>query len=109
MYRRVSSGIVRINVTACDGGAIGPGFLIGPDLVATVAHVVDGAASIDLKVGPGGSGGVTSGVGVGTDAQRDLALVRTSQPTTGHIFSMADHSPSVGREVAAIGFWWAIQ
>jgi len=104
LYRNVNSGVVRIQTTACDGGGIGTGFLIAPNLVATVAHVVDGAAALNLTFGENGSGGTTSGVVVGLDAQSDVALVRTNRPLTGHVFTLADHPPTVGQEIAAIGF-----
>lgn len=86
------------------GGGIGTGFLVAPNLVATVAHVVDGAAALSLTVGENGSGGTTSGVVVGIDPQADVALIRSNRPLTGHVFTLADKPPTVGQEIAAIGF-----
>ena len=103
LYRRVSSGVVRISATTCDGGAIGTGFLVAPDLVATAAHVVDGAAALGLTVGEEGAG-VASGIVVGIDRASDVAVVRTDHALTGHVFTLARRSPQVGQEVAAIGF-----
>ena len=104
LYQRVNSGVVRIESTTCDGGGIGTGFLIAPNLIATVAHVVSGAAALSLTLGDNASGGTTSGTVVGIDPQSDLALVRTNRPLTGHVFTLADHAPIVGQEIGAIGF-----
>ena len=104
LYRDVSSGVVRIQATTCDGGGVGTGFLIAPDLVATVAHVVNESAALNLTVGENGAGGTTSGVVVGIDPSADVALVRLDRPIRGHVFTMAASAPSVGQEVAAIGF-----
>ena len=96
--------MVRISATTCDGGGIGTGFLVSPTLVATAAHVVEGAASLALAVGEDGRSGFTSGVVVGIDRDSDIALVRTRRPLSGHVFEFASGSPAVGQEVAAIGF-----
>ena len=104
LYRDVSSGVVRIQATTCDGGGVGTGFLIAPDLVATVAHVVNQSAALNLTVGDKGAGGTTNGVVVGIDPSADVALVRLDHPVQGHVFTMADEAPRVGQEVAAIGF-----
>src|SRR5665647_2493456 len=104
LYRNVSSGVVRIQATTCDGGGVGTGFLIAPNLVATVAHVVNESAALNLTAGEKGAAGTTSGVVVGIDPSADVALVRLSRPMQGHVFTMAALPPSVGQEVAAIGF-----
>src|SRR5579862_8804442 len=64
LVAKVRSGIVRIETTTCSGVEIGTGILISPNLVATVEHVVNGAASITLL-----QDGKTVGQGtvVGTD------------------------------------------
>jgi len=72
--------------------------------VATVAHVVNQSAALNLTVGEKGAGGTTSGVVVGIDPSADVALVRLDRPIHGHVFSLAALAPSVGQEVAAIGF-----
>ena len=104
LYKNVNSGVVRIETTTCTGGGIGTGFLVAPNLVATVAHVVNGAAVLKLTIGDSGSGGTTSGVVIGLDPQSDVALVKTNRPLTGHVFNLADHIPAVGQEIGAIGF-----
>jgi S1-C subfamily serine protease len=104
LYKTVQSGVVRISASTCDGGAIGTGFLVSPTLVATAAHVVDGAAALGLQLGQDGKGGYTSGVVVGMDRESDVALIKTQRSLSGHIFTFADEPPAVGQEVAAIGF-----
>jgi S1-C subfamily serine protease len=95
------SGIVRIETTTCAASEVGTGFLIGPRLVATVEHVVDGAVNIRLK-----QNGKTVGVGtvIGEDPTRDVALVRTSVPLHGHVLKLASRAPRLGETVAALGF-----
>lgn len=100
LYASESSGVVRIDATTCSGGGIGTGFLVAPNLVATVAHVVDGATAIDVTAG----GVATSAQVAGIDDTRDLALVRTSQVMSGHLFTLAAALPTVGTPVGAIGF-----
>jgi hypothetical protein len=97
----VRSGIVRIETDDCSGGAIGTGFLLSPRLVATVEHVVDGAASIRLKQN---GKVVATGTVVGTDPARDVALIRSDEPLAGHVFSLAPRAPRLGEDVAALGF-----
>ena len=104
LYRDVSSGVVRIQATTCDGGGVATGFLIAPNLVATVAHVFNQSAALNLTVGENGTGGTTSGVVVGIEPSADVALVRLDRSIQGHVFTLAASAPSVGQEVAAIGF-----
>lgn len=100
LYRQVSDGVVRIETTACNGGGVGSGFLIAPDLVATVAHVVDGAVSVVVRQGET----FTTGTVIGIDTHAELALVRTHIPLTGHVFTLDNSQPDVGTDVAAIGY-----
>ena len=79
----------------------GTGFLIGPQLVATVDHVVDGATSITLKRN---GAYLTSATVIGSDPVRDLALLRTAQPINGYRFRLASRAPRIGEQVAALGF-----
>jgi hypothetical protein len=72
--------------------------------VATVAHVVNESAALNLTVGEKGSGGTTSGTVVGIDPSADVALVRLDRPLQGHVFTLSVATPQVGQEVAAIGF-----
>ena len=104
LYREAQSGVVRISAVTCDGGRHGTGFLIDATHVLTAAHVVEGAAALQLEVGEGGASGTTSGVVVGIDRDADLALIAAKVPLKTHVFSLATTDPAVGVSVAAIGF-----
>ena len=74
---RVDSGVVRVEAVGCRNALLGTGFLLDRHHVATAAHVVGGARTINLKQG---SGTVARGTVVGADPSRDVALVRTDAP-----------------------------
>jgi serine protease Do len=97
-----SSGVVRIDAAACVNGEIGTGFLIAPNLVATVDHVVEDADSI--RVTDPSLGITTSGVVLGAAFDQDVALVETNVPIAGHVFDLDDEEPAIGTDMAAIGF-----
>lgn len=95
------SGVVRIEATHCDGGvSSGSGFLVGPDMVATVAHVVDGARTLSLRT----PGGVLRGEVVGVDADAEVALVRAIDTLPGFIFVFAEEPPEITEEIAVLGY-----
>jgi S1-C subfamily serine protease len=101
LIARVKSGVIRIETSACDASYVGTGILIGPRLVATVEHVVEGSSSIALKR----NGRVIGrGTVIGVDPTRDVALVRSDRPITGYEFSFATRAPLLGESVAAIGY-----
>jgi hypothetical protein len=98
---RVKSGVIRIEGRGCGVSSIGTGFLVKPNLVATVEHVVDGATKISLKR----NGRVLSTARViGLDRDRDLALLETDKRISGYNFGFAAGSPRLGENVGAIGF-----
>ena len=98
---RVSTGVLRLSVTTCSGTSTGTSFLIAPDLVATVEHVVDGAAKIRLSQGARDLG---PGTVIGRDPKLDLALIQMDKPVKGFVFDLRNRTPRLGEEVAAIGF-----
>jgi hypothetical protein len=101
LVSRVRSGVLRIETNLCDGSGQGSGFLISPRLVVTVEHVIDGESAITLKR----NGQVLSSATViGSDADSDVALLRSDAPLTGFNFRLAPRSPRLGEDVAAIGF-----
>ena len=104
LFSRVRSGVVRIDVSICDGGGTGTGFLVDDDLVVTAAHVVDGAASLGLTFGDEAKPTVASGIVVGIDREADMAMIRADRGLKGHVFGMAEAPPGVGQQVVAIGF-----
>lgn len=100
LYQQDSSGVVRIDATTCGGSGVGTGFLVAPGLVATVAHVVAGAATIGLTA----DGRTSIGHVVGYDPSVDLALVSADSAFTGHVFGLSNSEPPVGTAVGVIGF-----
>jgi serine protease Do len=97
----VRTGVVRLETSTCEGTTVGTGFLIGPRLIATVEHVVDGATAISVK-----QNGrlLTSGTVIGSDAEIDVALLRTDVALDGHEFKFASTSPRLGAELVVLGF-----
>jgi hypothetical protein len=100
LYARQQSGVVRIETIGCSGGGLGTGFLVTSRYVLTVAHVVDQSVVISLRDGAQRATGVI----VGFDQSRDLALVRADRALSGYNFKLSARLPAVGDEVAAIGF-----
>lgn len=100
-FEEVQSGVVRLEVARCGGaGVIGSGFAVGPDMVATVAHVVDAGQVIRVIQGTTS----TAGHVVGLDPGTDVALLQTVAPLNGHTFTFSPERPRVGDGIAAIGF-----
>ena len=93
--------MIRIEANGCGTQDIGTGFLIGPRLVATVEHVVDGATSIKLVRN---DQTLASGTVIGDDPVRDVALVQSAKPLSGHVFQLSPVAPALGDSVAALGF-----
>jgi S1-C subfamily serine protease len=69
-------------------------------MIATVAHVVEGAVAVALTAGSS----TVSGTVVGYDAAQDLALVRPASQLSGHAFLFAASEAQVGTQVAALGY-----
>ncbi len=102
VIRTARQGVVRLNVTTCDGEGNGSGFVIAPGLVATAAHVVDGATSIELE--PEGGAPVQATV-VGSDADEDLALVKADSSLDARTLRFATgDGAAIGDDVIALGY-----
>jgi hypothetical protein len=109
LFREVSSGVAKIQVRLCGGGAAsGTGFLIGQRVVMTARHVVRGACSVRVIIA-GRSYGASRLISWYTTGRRDLELadvatLKLSRPSPGHVFSFARKTPSHGTTIAVIGF-----
>lgn len=97
---QVQPGVGQFYVTRCEAGATGTGFLIGPDLVVTAAHVVRDASAISIAFGRT----TVNATVVGKNEVADIALVRTDSPVQGHQFQLRSTEPPVATDVAALGF-----
>ena len=74
LYERVSPGVVQIEVQTGEGGGTGSGFVLDRDgYILTNDHVVDGAQSVQVRLGEGAPIGARV---VGVDPSTDLALVK---------------------------------
>jgi len=103
LYDADSSGIVRIMDTTCDTVGTGTGFLIGPNLIATVGHVVAGAD--DIRVTDPALGTTSSAVVLGfTSNDQDLALLQTPVAIPGHVFTLSTSEPAIGAPIVVLGF-----
>jgi S1-C subfamily serine protease len=74
--RAASDSVVRVLGTACGLGVEGSGWVAGPGLVVTNAHVV--AGETDTTVTPAGSSSSLDATPVHYDPTNDLALLRVS-------------------------------
>jgi serine protease Do len=100
LYQADVSGVIRIDASTCSGSGVGSGFLIAPGLVATAAHVVDGAVSIGLTSGTV----TTAGHVIGIDDATDVALIQATTAFTGHTFTLTTSDPPVGTAAGVIGY-----
>lgn len=102
LFKNVASGVERIDTSDCTGAYAASGFLLRPDLVATAAHVVEGQGVI--RVTSPTSHVVTTATVIGISHEHDLALLRTSVPLAGHLFTLAIGYPEPASELMAVGF-----
>jgi S1-C subfamily serine protease len=92
---------MRVEVTTCTGYQVGSGFLVGPRLIATAAHVLRGAQTVAVRGLSDGSAGTV----IGVDNERDVALIRTTADVgAGDPLAFADDEPSQGDEIVAMGY-----
>ena len=99
-FETAIGGVARIEAEACDGGSVGTGFMIDERHIVTVAHVIEGAASVLVEV----NGDLAEAVIVGFDKERDIALLRSDVPLGDQTFELQDIDYTTGDEVSAIGF-----
>ncbi|WP_372698645.1 S1C family serine protease [Arthrobacter sp. JSM 101049] len=96
--------MARLQTTSCDAdgqwSGSGTGFLVADDLLVTAAHVVKDASTITAVV----DGHLTGVEVLGSNNVADVALLRMTRASKGHIFSFAAEDPPVGTAVAALGF-----
>jgi S1-C subfamily serine protease len=94
-----ASRVVRVTGVACGLGVEGTGWVAGPDLVVTNAHVV--AGEITTQVQPSGTGVPLSARTVAFDEENDIAVLRVDDLRLPPL-SMAE--PKDEEPVAILGF-----
>ena len=105
LYQKASPGVVAIQVTTSQGGALGSGFVYDSDgHIITNYHVVDGANANQVEV-DFMSGFKTYGTVVGTDLDSDLAIIKVDAPASElHPLTLGDSGAlQVGQTAVAIG------
>lgn len=117
--RRVARSVVKVEGIACSQIQDGTGFVVGPDLVVTNAHVVAGESDTSVLLDDNRR---VSGTVVAFDPDRDLAVIRaggldrpalpvvaSSTGATGGVFGHPGGAPlriapfEVARQLTAIG------
>jgi S1-C subfamily serine protease len=98
--RAAASGVVRILGTACGLGVQGSGWVAGPGVVVTNAHVV--AGTDDTVVQEGGEGARLDAQAVHFDATNDLAVLRVDGLDARRLALAGD--PQAGTSGAVLGF-----
>ncbi|WP_425831252.1 S1C family serine protease [Streptomyces fractus] len=98
----VSPSIVEVNATLGSGSSTGSGVIITSDgEIVTNNHVVSGASSVKVSTSDGKT--YTADV-VGTDAKKDLALIKLKDASGLKAATLGDSSGvKVGDDVVAIG------
>jgi LysM repeat protein len=99
------SGVLRIIGTTCDGGQRfyrGSGFLVGPGLLVTAAHVVAGFRAFALDRIDSDPAERPATV-IGVNVAEDVALLSTADDGS-YQFSFEDTPPVAGADVGLIGY-----
>lgn len=99
--REAARSVVRITGTACGLGLEGSGWVAGPGLVVTNAHVV--AGEVDTVVQVEGDGDKLPARVLAFDKRDDVAVLGVDQLQGVPALSLADDTSS-GREGAILGF-----
>ncbi|MCC7075261.1 MAG: trypsin-like peptidase domain-containing protein [Deltaproteobacteria bacterium] len=102
LAERVIASTATVLVDQSNGGlASGSGFFVGPDLIATNWHVVDGAQRLRVKLPKVDEPVETTGI-VAADLANDLAIVQL-KGATGAPLVLAAELPRQGAKIYAFG------
>ncbi|SEG88792.1 putative serine protease PepD [Actinacidiphila yanglinensis] len=102
VYKAVNPSVVEITATLSDGTSTGAGIIITSNgQIVTNNHVISGAQSVSVTYS---SGKKASASVVGTDAKKDLALIKVNGASGLPAAVLGDSSGlAVGDQVVAIG------
>lgn len=99
--REAGASVVRILGTACGLGVAGSGWIAGPGVVVTNAHVV--AGQDDTTVQPRGEGTALDAEAIWFDPRNDLAILRVPELSGAPLLRM-NADARVGAAAAVLGF-----
>jgi putative serine protease PepD len=102
VYKAVNPSVVEVNATLSDGKSTGAGIIITSNgQIVTNNHVVAGAESVSITYS---NGKTASASVVGTDAKKDLALIKVNGASGLPAAVLGDSAGlAVGDQVVAIG------
>jgi len=111
LYRSVSDGVVYVQSTTDQGVASGSGFLLDTaGHIVTNEHVIDGAASVQVRIGDHGS--PVGAQIVGADPTTDVAVLKVDPSAVGnaHPLSLGNSDDlQIGQSAVAIGSPFGLQ
>ena len=93
--------VVRVLGTACGLGVQGSGWVAGPGIVVTNAHVVAGQDDTTVQVG--GDGPLADADAIWFDARNDLAILRAPDAGSAPALALREDAPP-GTSAAILGF-----
>ena len=102
VLEEVRGGVVRLQVAGCqeDAAWMGSGFVVGPHLVMTAAHVARGARTISVK----SDEAITSAEVIDYDLAADVALLRTRSTFAEQALDLDVAEPKLGSDLAELGY-----
>ena len=101
LVAELRDGAMKVDAPCSYYGKSGTGFLVGPRLVATALHVVNGADTVSLLQD---GHEIATGSVIGRDFAHDLALLVTDRPLPGHVFELSTEPAVPGETIAMLGF-----
>jgi hypothetical protein len=103
LFDRASPAVVSLEGVACSAATLdaGTGFIVGPDLVVTAAHVVEDFESMVVTMIDGEERlGQTIGYAPGQDA----ALIRLTESVDIEPLTWSEQTPRVGFDISVLGY-----
>ncbi len=101
VYAKAHAAVIPIFGQGCDGkSTVGTGFFIRPNLIATVAHVVDKKSAIYV----GSRSRPVPATIIGIDVNQDVALIRTAASYKVTPLTLSTTTPQIGQSVAFLGY-----
>jgi len=103
LFDKASPAVLRLEGTTCAAGVVnaGTGFLIGPDLVVSAAHVVEGYESMIVTTIDGEE---RAGTTIGFAPGQDTALILLDEPVGSTPLAWSEQSPRVGFDISVLGY-----